>query len=434
MTHSNGAEAPAGTVIIGGGLAGLVVARELAVTGRAVTLFEERENLGGLIPAGEVGGVQIDLGADAFTNRDPQVTDYIHSLGLETVLPNGRSWIWDGTAVQIPKDSTLGVPADPESEEIRTLMDDPARVAADLTMDPHIGAQAQTLGALARARMGDELVDRLVAPIAGAIYSTHPDNLAIDPVLKQNFLHTGSLARAVAEGLTGPATSSVVGGMNQLPRRLAEQAEAAGARIVTGARVEAMGPTSVRVGGRTVEADHIVLATGVARAQQLLAGVTNLEPFEIPAGRLTTHVTLALRAPGLDEGPRGSGLLCVPGTSRAKALTHLSNKWTWLRDVTDLHLVRVSYPVNEQVPVSQALADASELLGLELSDDQVVDSYVLRWGGALTPATPELREWSDHISTPQSVSVTGVWKAGTGISAVVPHARATANRIIEANA
>lgn len=420
-------------VVVGGGLAGLTVARELACAGQEVTVLEERGNLGGLIPGGPLAGVQIDLGADAYTTRASEVTEYIHSLGLETMAPSGRSWIWNGSAFPMPANASLGVPADPHSAEVAGIVDI-ERVARDEQLPPEIGREAKTLGELVRLRMGDELVEKLVAPIVSAIYSTHPDNLALDPTLKKNFLEYGSLAQAVATGLSGPAIATVVGGMHRLPQRLAQQAQAAGAQIRTGAKVVQIGRNSVTIQdagtSETIRAAHIVMATGVARAAQLLPGVMEVEPFELPKGRLTTHVTLALDTPELASGPRGSGMLCVAGTSRAKAITHMSHKWQWLREESELEFVRVSYPVNAPVPVEDAVADAATLLGVPLRTNQVVDSYLLRWGGALTPATPQLRAWAARLAPPPNVSITGVWKAGSGISAVIPHARQTAQAIL----
>ncbi|VEI13385.1 protoporphyrinogen/coproporphyrinogen oxidase [Trueperella bialowiezensis] len=422
-------------VIIGGGLAGLTVARELALAGQAVTVLEERTNLGGLIPRGELAGVPIDLGADAFTTQPEQVADYIRGLGLETMGPTGRSWIWNGEAFPMPARAKLGIPADPHSDEITGLLADPARVAADLDMPAHVGKDAATLGQLVRARMGDEIVERLVSPIVSAIYSTHPDNLALDPLLKARFAEHGTLAGAVEAGLTGPAIATVRGGMFRLPERLAEQAAEASAQIITGAKAKEMTARSVTYerGGttHTLAADHVVVATGVARAQQLLPGAMVLEPFELPKGRLTTHVSLAVRSEELDAAPRGSGMLCVAGTARTKAISHMSHKWAWLGEATDLHVLRVSYPVNDNVPVSHAIEDVNALFGTAITANDVADSYVLRWGGALTPATAGLRAWARRIETPPTVWITGVWKAGSGISAVIPHARATASAILE---
>ena len=115
--------------------------------------------------------------------------------------------------------------------------------------------------------MGTELLEKLVRPIAGAIYSTDPANLSINPKLKADFLETGSLAKAVAKGLSGPAIASVDGGMFRLVDALAEQAEEAGAELVTGARVNSLDLTesgasvTAEIDGTSIaiDAEHVIL-------------------------------------------------------------------------------------------------------------------------------------------------------------------------------
>lgn len=426
-------------VIVGGGLAGLVAAHALATAGKEVTLLEARSKLGGLVASEEIGEVRFDIGAESYARRATEVADYLRGLGLETVLPAGRSWIWNGSPIQIPANTSLGIPADPSSDEIAAIIADTERIKEDLVLDPSIGAEATTLAELVEARMGTELLEKLVRPIAGAIYSTDPANLSINPKLKADFLETGSLAKAVAKGLSGPAVASVDGGMFRLVDALAEQAEEAGAELVTGARVNSLDLTesgasvTAEIDGTSIAIDaaHIILATDIRSSQFLLEQVMVLEPFEIPQGKPTTHVSLVLDAPELDEAPRGSGLLCVQGTSRAKALTHLSSKWPWLRGVTDFHAIRVSYALNEDLSTEQALQDANQLLGTQIDPEAIVGARVVCWGDALTPSTPALRSWAEAITPPKQITVTGAWRAGTGIAAVIPHALASAQSLVD---
>lgn len=430
-------------VIIGGGLSGLVAARELAQAGKHVTLLEERSKLGGLIASDTIGGFRLDIGAESFARRNSAVTDYVHSLGLDTLVPTGRSWIWNGKPLVIPADTSLGIPADPSSPEIVAALDHPERVAEDLVLDPSVGAEATTLAELVEARMGSELLEKLVRPIATAIYSTDPAKLAINPQLAADFRSAGTLSAAVARGLSGPAVASVKGGMFHLVDTLVAQAEDAGAVLVTDAKVisvknceTASASSAVTVKylrdglTETLNADHVILATSIRPAVSLLESVANLEPFEIPTGTPTTHVTLVLDAPELDGAPRGSGMLCAQGTARAKALTHLTSKWGWLKEVTDLHAVRVSYAKNEEISAQDALEDLNTLMGVSLEFSQIVGSKLVRWGGALTPSTPALREWSQTIAAPEWMSITGAWRAGTGVASVIPHALATARELI----
>lgn len=421
------------TIVIGGGLAGLVTAHQLATAGHRITLIEKRSTLGGLIASDTIGGVRVDIGAESFARRNSAVTDFVHSLGLETLVPSGRSWIWNGGPLLIPKDTSLGIPADPHSPEIRKILENPDRVAADLTLDPSIGAEATTVAELVEARMGSEILERLVHPIATAIYSTDPSRLAINPQLKADFESTGSLAKAVARGLRGPAVAAVKGGMFHLIDTLVRDLKESGARILTNTEATGLSYssgakiTAVTAGEEQIlTADHVVLATSITPAIALLNTVTDLAPFTIPTGKPTTHVTLVLNSAELDGAPRGSGMLCVPGTSRAKALTHLSCKWSWMREVTDKHAVRVSYATDAQVNVDDALADMNELMGTSIGPESVAGSKTVRWGNALTPSTPELRQWADAITTPDWLHVTGAWRAGTGVASVIPHALQTA--------
>jgi monoamine oxidase len=74
------------TVIVGGGLSGLVLAKSLWKQGRSCMVFEARERLGGRIlsvPSGRVG-LRVDLGPSWFwPESQPLITRLVAELGLE---------------------------------------------------------------------------------------------------------------------------------------------------------------------------------------------------------------------------------------------------------------------------------------------------------------------------------------------------------------
>ena len=159
------------------------------------------------------------------------------------------------------------------------------------------------------------------------------------------------------------------------------------------------------------------------------------------------HVNLALQAPELDSSPRGNGMLVAPGTTTvtAKALTHMSAKWPSLRESCPegLHLLRVSYgrsgETNVSLSIDQALADASVLLGVDLSAEQVVDSQIIHWTGSLAPTTPQTRAWRDGLhrqlealnqSGRGRIGLVGAWASGSGIAALVAQARRTVRQLV----
>ena len=124
-------------------------------------------------------------------------------------------------------------------------------------------------------------------------------------------------------------------------------------------------------------------------------------------------MTLVVTAPELAEAPRGSGLLVARGSDvTARALTHLTAKWDWVRAAAGKHeVLRLSY---ESAPaIEQALADASTLLGVTLTPDRLVDSAVTTWRRA------------DRIEPHPSIPMVGEQVAGTGLASVIDHARST---------
>lgn len=79
-------------VVVGGGIAGLTAAARLSGAaggsgpGARVTLLESAGRLGGKLLCGEVGGVPVDLGAEAVFVRQPSAVELAQEVGL------GRNW------------------------------------------------------------------------------------------------------------------------------------------------------------------------------------------------------------------------------------------------------------------------------------------------------------------------------------------------------
>lgn len=174
----------------------------------------------------------------------------------------------------------------------------------------------------------------------------------------------------------------------------------------------------------------------------------------MPVGAPIARFTLVARAPGLGGEPVGSGLLVAPEEqaashevscpARAKALSHLSAKWPWVDEELralhgpDVHALRLSYGrpgrPRPEVDLSVALADVAALTGVRIEPEAVIDHMLVRWDGTLPPVTPAYRERTTRLeellTSVAGVEVTGAWVAGTGIAAVVGHARAAAGRLV----
>lgn len=238
-----------------------------------------------------------------------------------------------------------------------------------------------------------------------------------------------------------------------------------------------------------VATDRVVVACSAGAALRLLRGIPGLPAsateLTVPVGAPIARFTLVARAPELSGEPVGSGLLVAPtgvaepgevagpaaassagtgasvpdshGTDpgggpaslmdcpvRAKALSHLSAKWLWvgaeLRALhgPDVHALRLSYgrpgQPRPQVDLQVALDDVAALTGVRIEPEAVIDHMLVRWDGTLPPVTPAYRERTRHLEEDLApvtgLEVTGAWVAGTGIAAVVEHARAAAGRLM----
>src|SRR5690242_5980064 len=77
--------------VVGGGIAGLSAAWFLreADPDAEITVFEGSPRVGGKLAVGEVGGIAVDLGAEAILNRRPEGVDLARTVGLadEVVHP-----------------------------------------------------------------------------------------------------------------------------------------------------------------------------------------------------------------------------------------------------------------------------------------------------------------------------------------------------------
>ena len=506
-------------LVVGGGIAGLTAAWELARAGLRPLLVEARGYTGGLVAAGMIAGVRMDLGAEGFAMRGDAVISMAEALGLEVIGPDGG-----GAHLFLPprpdepepppsaddpahgwrlhrfvRNAVLGIPAHPLADDVVALIGPAAAERA--ARDAHLGdigtrpGDPADLASFVRARMGDAVLDRLVGPIVAGIHSSDPAALAADtviPGLRAATARLGSLQAAVAEALERrrargrKADATIAGGLSRLTDALRSAVEDAGGRVLTRTGAQWLRPAAAGTGGesadapgtrplwdaaiaptrrgatpsdepvpagpvRIVRTPRVVLACSAPAARRLLdgAGCTGAGPSipSIPVGAPIARFMLVARVPDLEGAPVGSGLLVAEAEScpvRAKALSHLSVKWPWIgtelaaRHGPDVHALRLSYgrpgQPRPQVDLQVALDDVAALTGVRIEPEAVIDHMLVRWDGTLPPVTPAYRERTtrleEQLAPVSGLEVTGAWVAGTGIAAVVGHARTAAGRLV----
>ena len=94
-------------LVIGGGVAGLVAARECAHLGLSVVVLEAAGTLGGAVGSHEVAGLTLDSGAESFAVRGNTVAQFLAALGLtdQIIEPNPA-----GAWLHLPPNRAGGAP------------------------------------------------------------------------------------------------------------------------------------------------------------------------------------------------------------------------------------------------------------------------------------------------------------------------------------
>jgi len=470
--------------VVGGGMAGLVVARECARPGFEVTVLEGSERVGGSVAPLHLDGITLDAGAESFATRGGHVAELLHDLGLddEVVQPNpSGAWVRHGSrSVPLPKAGLLGIPSSPLAKDVIAAIGGAGAFRAYLDrLIPVLKiGQERRLGTLVRKRMGRKVLELLVAPVATGVYSAAPDELDVDvvaPGLNAALTRLGSLSGAVGElrsaAPAGSAVGGIRGGMWRLPEALVAEIEARGGVVRTGAPVVSLEPWSApdddatvedgprpgrwivrTAGGESVVADAVAVASPADASLVLLAGVdpalAALGELDWPAASSVELVTLLVDDDRLSASPVGTGVLVadVPGADvRAKAMTHSSAKWAWVAEAAGpgRHVVRLSYgragraaeslALTDAELRTQAIEDASRLLNIPIAASAVTAFARTPWTNALPYATVGQRERIDRVRSEvdgvEGLEVTGSWLTGTGLASVIPDARRTAERL-----
>ena len=248
-------ENPTRVVVIGGGAAGLVAAREIARPGFEVTVLESRSELGGSVARHRLAGIVLDAGAESFATRGGHVAELIDDLGLgdQVVRPLAAgAWLQlPGRAVPTPKAGLLGIPSSPLAEDVIAAVGwgGAFRAYLDRLMPVLKVGKERNLGKLVRRRMGRAVLENLVAPVTTGVYSASPYDIDVAvaaPGLNEAMTRAGSLSGGVStlrgDAKPGSAVGGLVGGMATLIDALAADARARGAELRTGAEVVSLVP------------------------------------------------------------------------------------------------------------------------------------------------------------------------------------------------
>ncbi|KOU21984.1 protoporphyrinogen oxidase [Streptomyces sp. WM6368] len=469
-SSSRPAGSPGHAVVIGGGIAGLAAAHRLLGEGVRVTLLEAGPRLGGKLYAGELAGAPVDLGAESMLARRPEAVALAEAVGLGASVQapaTATAHLWTRGALRpMPRGHVMGVPGDlgPLAASGVLSAEGLARIEAERTLAPTEIGEDVAVGEYVAARLGREVVDRLVEPLLGGVYAGDAYRISMRAAVPQLFEAARTHA-LLGDGVRelqrraeaapqppGPVFAGIDGGIGRLPLAVAEACRAAGARLVTGAPVREVLRTSdgwrVVAGAEAIEADAVILATPAGAAARLLDGLAPTAAAELRGVEYASMalITMAFRRrdlPAAVSGGGASGFLVPPVDGRTiKASTFSSNKWAWAAADPELFLLRTS--VGRYADESILLREDGELVDVSLADlgeavglaARPVASTVTRWDGGL-PQYPvghldRVARIRGAVSALPGLAVCGAVYDGVGIPACIASAGRAADTVIAA--
>ncbi|HSL06944.1 MAG TPA: protoporphyrinogen oxidase [Pseudonocardiaceae bacterium] len=454
--------------VVGGGISGLTAAyrlRTLLGPAAEIVLVEGSRRLGGALRTVELGGLALDVGAEAFLVRRPEALGLIEELGLGGQLthptpatPTVRA---GGRTLPLPTRTVLGLPG--AAADVAGLLSAQGaqRVAAEPTVplcwEP---GQDAAVGRLLRERAGDELVDRLVDPLLGGVYAGRADALGLRATLPAVATAldcgAGSLLAAAAAALPAgglpprggrsPVFGTLLGGLSVLIDALVA---AAAVRPWLGLPVRGLARTPdgwrLELGSSShpeqLDVDAVVLAVPAPALRRLL--VDPLPAASAAAGRVevasSAVVGLALPLAAAQALPVASGVLVAAGESLSvKAFTFSGRKWAHASS-DEVLLVRGSLGRHGETRVLQR--DDAELVDAVRADLATVtgitavpvDAVVARWGGGLPQYAPghldAVAALEREVDGVPGLAVAGATLHGVGVPACIGTADVAARRI-----
>jgi len=435
-------------VVVGGGLAGLTAARDLAAAGLSVLLLEGSPEVGGKLRLGQVAGTTIDVGAESMLARRPEAVGLAAELGLDVVHPSsGSTQLWTRGALRPLPRTLLGVPLDLDAVAATGVMSADGVERARHETELPLGDDDVSVADLIGSRLGHEVVDRLAEPLLGGVYAGHATHLSARAAVPQvvSLLREHGSLSAAAAALPPPSDlpmfAGLVGGIGRLPAALVEDG---GFEVRTSAPVRALERTAagfrLTVGStrapETILTERVVLAAPGPPTARLLADLAPDVAHEIGAVEYASMAVVTLAVPALEVGDSSGFLVPAVDGRRVKASTYSFNKWAWVGAATDVRILRASLGRHREEATLQAsddelvahvVTDLATAIGQEIHP---VDARVQRWGGALPQYAvghldriARIRAGLDAVP---GLEVCGALYDGVGIPAVIGSARRAA--------
>jgi oxygen-dependent protoporphyrinogen oxidase len=471
-------------VVIGGGIAGLAAAFFLKDEPVRVTVLEGSPRLGGKLSVSDVAGVPVDEGAEALLARRPEGIALITATGLGgDLVPAGvtsSAMYTRGAMRALPRRQFMGVPAD--MDELAATGVVSAEGVARARLESQVGRPKSraagepgdvSVTEYIGARLGAEIVDRLVDPLLGGVYAGRSEELSFEATLaplaaaaRQHPTLTEAVTSLLPATPDNPAPDnpapdnpssdnskkpaplfvSLTTGIGALPDAVAK---ASNADVRVNAMVRELTRTEagwrLTVGSAAdpeyLVADAVIVAVPAAPASRLLSRTVpaaSAPLSEIPYASMAI-ITLAYRAEDFPDSRRSGYLVPAVDGRAVKAVTFSTVKWPHLTRHAPTHVVRCSIGRVGETALLQrddkalaqlAAAELAEAVGITATS---VAQRVTRWGGALPQYNvghlDRVARIRAAVGEQPGLAVAGAAYDGIGIPACIATAQAAARQV-----
>ncbi|MGD9620341.1 MAG: protoporphyrinogen oxidase [Mycolicibacterium sp.] len=432
--------------VVGGGISGLVAAYRLRVAAgpeASITVLDPADRLGGALRTELINGQPMDVGAEAFVARRPEMPALLAELGLaesRIETSGARPLIYSqGRLHPLPADTVNGIPSRPsalsglvDDATIRWMLDEPNR---PLRWRP--GADP-TVAEIVGERFGEPVVLRSVDPLLSGVYAGSAATIglraAAPTVAAALDRGARSLTEAVQAALPPPLTGSVfgaiAGGYTVLVEELVRRSALRWAQVsVRGIQRVQHGWDLVDDQGTRWPADAVVLAVPAPGLVPLIADFAPRSATAAAEIPVASAVVVALALPGGTPLPQQSGVLVADrGRLHAKAITLSSRKWGrgGSAEMVRLSFGRLGDPaeadiahrVGDQELLSWSGEDLMTLFGISA---EPLAYRVARWIDAMPQYGPGHADLVAEIRAglPPGLVVAGAYLDGIGVPACV---------------
>lgn len=405
--------------VVGAGITGLALRRELAGRGIDALVLEASDRAGGVIRSPRTDGRVLEMGPQRTRLVDP-VRRLVEELELEDRLLLADDDLplhvyADGRLRQVPMSLGAFFTTDLFSWRGRARM----------LLEPLTGParEGETVAEFVTRKLGREAYERLIGPLYGGIYGSDPRDMlmrhTLGAALETVGMDEGSLLLAalrwMLSGDAAPPPASFEGGMQELTDALRREA---GDRVRLSDPVREISPDGegwrVEADSGPVRAESVVLTCPADAASEILEGAAPEASARLARIR---YNPLAMVHLSVDSALEGYGYQIAAGegfvTRGVTFNESLFGPGHGRRGVCTAYLGGATSPRAVERPDGELASTAVEELGRATGIDAAVE--VLRVGRTRMAAWDRSRAALEEMELPDGIRICAAYESRAGI-------------------